>query len=132
MTYIFYCLNCKAEYGAEYEGDFEKLKNEYGEFEVAPCLYCGETKAKVIGERVMVGIMGATDPTREADLEILADRKNKYGDRKVFDTVYAQSKDLNITEGRKQLVEAHKRKDVDGANKIEDGLRSYTKAKYGK
>lgn len=132
MTYTFYCLNCKAQYHAEFDGDFEKIETEYGTFDVAPCFLCGETKAKVIGQKTNVGIMRSTDPTREADLEILADQKGKYGDKKVFDKVYEQSKDINLTEGRKKLVEAHKKRDVDGANRIEDGIRSYTKAKYGK
>lgn len=78
-------------------------------------------------------IIKGSDKSREYDMGTLEKLKSEGNKRagEVLDRVYTQTKDETLSQGRRELIEAHKRGDVDRANRIEDSIRDYTKKNYG-
>jgi len=78
--------------------------------------------------RIMVFVKIKT--TRDKDLEMLAEGRNKVRDKKtlqrLLDKVYRQSKDPKLESVRKGLIEAHKRHDLVEVEKLERIIKSIT------
>lgn len=73
-----------------------------------------------------------TDKTRQRDLEQIAEfRKTNPDAQRVLERAYRASRDHNITEMRKHLINAHQTRDVNQANKIEQAIRDYEYKRYG-
>lgn len=58
--------------------------------------------------------------TRQHDLDHLEEARVS---SKRIDAVYKQTKNEELERARKLLIEAHKRRDVDTANRLEEAIR---------
>lgn len=72
------------------------------------------------------------DTTRKQDLERIAEmRKTNPDARRVLERAYKTSNDRTVTDMRQTLIDAHRSRDVEKAEKIEREIKKYEYSKYG-
>jgi len=129
----YFCFDCLNDFRSEQE-PYLTITNEYGEFPGIDCPIC-EGQAKKVGIVSKFNVStGISDKSRSKDLEILSDYAGKGMNNagRLLNEVYKKAKDENLTNMRKELIDAHKFSNVAKTEAIESKIKTYEKAKYGK